>query len=283
MSNASLIYELDSKRRIPLVIGSLSLIDNITLNIDKPSDLMNQYKRLILTFLNDNKDYVLENPSNKGHFIIEYVKDSDAKEILPILYRRGKIRPILTKDLSVSIDEFKNGHVEIQKSEIEKARQLLLSSKYKRFLGSFLSNDIFYDTTDFKMKVNVEEYNKAREVGVEGFIKNDQYGLTIREALIYLYKSKRLGSMRILVEDALELWKKNLEKLSDEQLYYYARSLRSSIDEYYANINYGNKAVTNLQVNGTNLENSPSLKLICDIEYYIPLKKGQFIKTKRPA
>lgn len=281
MFNATLIYELDSDKRIPVKTGSLKSIDLETMNIEKPSLLMQKFKRPILTLLNEHKDYIKTHPDNKGKFILEYVKDSDLKEELPILYKRGKFRPILTRTIPISIENLKKANIQIEKSEIERARQLLFSSKYKRFLTTFLKNDIFNPTTDFKMKVSKEEYDKARNIGITGFIKNGQYGLTIKEAFVYLYKVNRLGSMRVLVEDSLELWKKNLESLDDEELYYYARNIRSLIDDYYANINYQNKAVMNLKVNEDNIKTNKAT-IVTDINYYLPIQKGHLIKIKMP-
>lgn len=281
MYNATLIYELDTNKRIPVKAGSLVSIDTETMNIEKPSLLMQKFKKPIMTLLNENKDYVQNNPDNKGRFLIEYVKDSDIKEELPVIYKRDKFRPILTRTIPLSIETLKKSNIRIEKSEIERARQLLLSSKYKRFLTAFLKSDIFHDTTAHKMKVSKDEYDKAREIGIEGFIKNNQYGLTIREAFIYLYKANRLGSMRVLVEDALELWKKNLENLEDDELYYYARNIRCLIDDYYANINYTNKTVTNLKVSDK-MDDFSKAVIITDINYYRPLKSGQLIKRKLP-
>lgn len=280
MDNATLIYELDSDKRISIKTASLVSIDNETLDIEKPSLLMQKYKTSIMPLLNEHKEYIKSNPTNKGRFLIEYVKDSEVKEQLPVIYKHknDNFSPILTRTIPLSIETLKQSNFHIEKSEVEKARQLLLSSKYKRFLKSFLSSEMFNITTDIKMKASKEEYDKARLIGLDGFIKNDQFGLTVREALIYLYKTNRLGSMRVLVEDALEVWKKNLEALDDEQLYYYARSLRGLINDYYDNINHTNKAVINLNVS----EIKANTTLIKDISYYRPLKTGILTKKKLP-
>lgn len=278
MHNATLVYELDTDKRIVIKTGTLLSIDNETLNIEKPSLLMQKYKDSIIPLLNEHKEYVKNNPVNKGKFLIEYVKDSEIKEQLPVIYKHNTFSPILIRSTPISIEALKQSNLHIEKSEIEKARQLLLSSKYKRFLKSLLTSEMFNITTDIKMKVTKDEYDKARTIGLEGFIRNDQFGLTVREALIYLYKANRLGSMRILVEDALELWKKNLESLDDEKLYYYARGLRELIDNYYDNINNTNKAVVNLSVSDI----KTNTRIIKDINYYRPLKSGILIKKKLP-
>lgn len=278
MHNAALVYELDTDKRIVIKTGTLLSIDNETLNIEKPSLLMQKYKDSIIPLLNEHKEYVKNNPANKGKFLIEYVKDSEIKEQLPVIYKHNTFSPILIRSTPISIEALKQSNLHIEKSEIEKARQLLLSSKYKRFLKSLLTSEMFNITTDIKMKVTKDEYDKARTIGLEGFIRNDQFGLTVREALIYLYKANRLGSMRILVEDALELWKKNLESLDDEKLYYYARGLRELIDNYYDNINNTNKAVVNLSVSDI----KTNTRIIKDINHYRPLKSGILIKKKLP-
>lgn len=278
MNDATLIYELDTDKRINIKSGTLVSIDNETLDIRKPSLLMQKYKSSIMPLLSEYKDYIKNNPTNKGRFVIEYVKDSEIKEQLPVIYKHGNFSPILTRTIPISIDTLKQKNFHIEKSEVEKARQLLLSSKYKRFLKAFLASEMFKATTNIKMKASKDEYTRAKAMGLEGFITNDQFGLTVREAFIYLYKTNRLGPMRILVEDALELWKKNLETLNDERLYYYARGLRSLIDDYYDNVNRSNKAVVNLSVNKV----KTNTKIIKDINCYRPLKTGVLIKKKAP-
>lgn len=284
MSTAMLMYELDSMKRVPVKVGSLSDIDNITLTVDTPALLMQKFKTPILTLLNDNKDYVRDNPDNKGRFVVDYIRDSDLKEELPVLYSHGKYRPILIQMTPVTIDEMHRlgERVSIVPSEIERARKLLLSSKNKKFLINFLRSDKFVSTTNFKMRVTKDEYDMARSSGAEGFFKNNQYGLSMREVLVYLYKNKKLGFMRVLVEDSLELWKSNLESINREDLYYYARNIRELIDNYYENINYKDKTVTNLNVNEQGLFRSMGSRIVTDMRYYTPLKSGRLIKMKLP-
>lgn len=279
MYDSSLVYELDGERRLVLTSGTLSMIDSETMIYTKPSELMQKYKSRIIPFLSSNKDYIDAFPDNKGRFVIDHIKEKEEKEELEVIFNNGEYKPILLRSVPVSIENIKN-HIQMENSEVESARKLILSSKNKKFLVLFLKDSMFSPTIDRKIKVSKSEYDEARKIGVEGLIQNGQFGLTIREALAYLYKSNRLGSMRILVEDALELWKKGLEQLDDDELYYYSRELRILIDDYYENINYRNKAVVNLQ---TNEEKIPlkEVELITDVRYYEPLKKGRLEKTKR--
>ena len=279
MFNATLVYELDKTKRIPVKTSTLRMIDDETTKEENSFSLMQKYKDKIIPLLKDNKDYIKNHPKNKGRFLVEYVKAEEKREELPVLYKNSNQGVVLTKSYPITIDDIKN-HIKIKPSEIEKARRLLLSSKYKRFLISFLKDENYNKTTDYKMKVSKDEYINARSMGINCFIQNGMYGMTIKDAFVYLYKSDKLGSMRILVEDALELWKKNLEKLSDEELYYYARSLRILIEDYYKNINTSNKVVSSLRVD----EESVPKKciLIQDIRYYKPLKSGLLVKKKLP-
>ena len=279
MYDSSLVYELDADRRLVLTSGTLSMIDSETMIYTKSSELMQKYKSRIIPFLSANKDYIDLNPDNKGRFVIDHIKAEDEKEELEVIFNNGEYKPILLRSVPVSIENLKS-HIQMENSEVELARKLILSSKNKKFLVMFLKDTMFSSTIDRKIKVSKQEYDEARSIGVDGFIKNGQFGLTIRETLAYLYKSNRLGSMRMLVEDALELWKKGLEQLDDDELYYYSRELRILMDDYYENINYRNKAVTNLQ---TNEERIPlrKIELITDTRYYETLKKGKLEKTKR--
>ena len=280
MTNATLVYELDPTRRVPVKTATLRNIDLETLELNKPSLLMQKYKPSIIPLLKENQDYIKKHPDNKGRFLIEYVKGEESREELPVLYKHDRIRPIIIRSHPVSLNDIKK-HIKVNPSEVEKARRLLLSSKYKKFLVSFLKDDLFRETTEFKMKVSKEEYDSARSLGIECFIQNGLYGIKMRDALIYLYKSNKLNHMRFLVEDALELWKKNIDNLEDEELYYYARNLRALIDDYYDNINTSNKTVTNLKVNEKSISKN-KIALIKDKKYYEPLKKGHLIKLKLP-
>lgn len=280
MTNATLVYELDKTRRIPVKVAPLRTIDLETMEEDKPSLLMQKYKSSIMPLLKENEDYIKRHPENKGRFLVEYVKGEELREELPVLYKHKKIRPILTKSHPISLEDIKR-HIKVKPSEVEKARRLLLSSKYKKFLINFLKDDTFRETTEYKMKVSKEEYLAARALGIDCFIQNGLYGMKIRDALLYLYKSDKLSYMRILVEDALELWRKNMEKLDDEELYYYARSLRVLIDDYYDNINVSNKTVTSLKVNEDQVK-VEKIVFIKDKKYYEPLKSGHLIKVKLP-
>ena len=284
MSTAMLMYELDDIRRVPVKVGTLSDIDNMTLAFDTSTLLMQKFKTPILTLLNNNREYVKNNPNNKGKFVIDYIRDSDVKEELPVLYMHGKYRPILTQTTPITLDEMHQlgERQTVAPSEIERARKLLLSSKNKKFLINFLRSDLFASTTEFKMRVTKEEYDMARSNGIEGFIRNNQYGLSMREVLVYLYKNKKLGFMRVLVEDSLELWKNNMESINREDLYYYSRNIRELIDQYYENINYKDKTVTNLNVNEDGLYRSINSTIVTDMRCYTPLKKGHLIKKKLP-
>ena len=168
--------------------------------------------------------------------ILSYIKNNNEKVSLKPIYNDPE--PIHVR--ASSMDEVK--------SEVERARKLLFSSKNQLFLSMFLNNQTLVRTTYSTIKMTVDEYKKAKASGLSVLIKDGEYRITIKDALRYLLVNKKLGSMRLLVEDSLELWKKNMLDLAEEDLYFYSRELRVLINEYdYRKI--PRKTVCNLNLN----------------------------------
>jgi len=173
--------------------------------------------------------------------ILSYIKNNNEKVLLKPIYNDQE--PIHTRASSM----------EEVKSEVERARKLLFSSKNQLFLSMFLNNQTLVRTTYSTIKMSVDEYKKAKESGFSVLMRDGEYHITIKDALRYRLLNKKLGSMRLLVEDSLELWKKNILDLAEEDLYFISRELRVLINEYdYRKI--PRRAVYNLSLNKVKLD-----------------------------
>ena len=201
----------NSDKVITIESGNLRYIDNITKEFEDEQDfkLGNMYRDKIKSYSNDDNKLVLT-----------YIKNNEEKVELDILFNDDEALRTRTSSL------------EDVKSETEKSRKLLLNSKNKMFLTSFLLNKKLLPTTRATIKMTIDEYRNAKKEGYLVIAKEGEYRIPISEVLKYRLNHKKLGPMRLLVEDTLEVWKKNMLNLTDEELYFYSRELRLLINEY---------------------------------------------------
>lgn len=248
MGKAILSYTLDKRSNsdadeLILLTGSLRRIDNCTRFYDSIEEMRQspEFQERINSFIKRNENYIKTYNNNfEGEFAVSFIVDSEKREYLPILINDKK--PIRTRTSAL----------EEVKSEVEKARKLLFRSKDKMFLKRMLKDERFADTTDFDIKLKLPEYKEVTKKGIKPKLIDGEYYLTIHEILEYTAKTEKLGLMRGLVEDALEVWKENILALDDELLYYYSRHLRLSLNAYDKD-KLGRKLVTNLKANVQNM------------------------------
>lgn len=248
MGKAILSYTLDKKSNsdadeLILLTGSLRRIDNCTRFYNSIEEMRQspEFQEQINNFIKRNENYIKTYNNNfAGEFAVSFIVDSEKREYLPILIDDKK--PIRTRTSSL----------EEVKSEVEKARKLLFRSKDKMFLKRMLKDERFADTTDFDIKLKLPEYKEVTKKGIKPKLIDGEYYLTIHEILEYTAKTEKLGLMRGLVEDALEVWKENVLALDDELLYYYSRHLRLALNAYDKD-KLGKKLVINLKANVQNM------------------------------
>lgn len=241
MSIASLGIKLGDKV-FALENGTLRYIDSITKEFKDEKELMNDnyYRDKI-------KTYSIGNENNNSRIILNYIKNNEDKKELKLLLND----PTTIRTRTSSLEEVK--------SETEKARKLLLNSKNQIFLTSFLLNKHLESTTLATVRMTIDEYKIAKREGYNVVVRDGEYRITIKDVLKYRLNHKKLGSMRLLVEDTLEVWKKNMLNLNDEDLYFYSRELHFLLDEYnYRKI--PRKAVDNLSFNKEHLRDKLKIK-----------------------
>ena len=227
MSIATLVYTLgDSLNEEKLLSGSLRQIDNCTRLYTDEIEMRNgtEFKYRIDCYLQLNS---ATNPNNKGSFKLYFIEDNAKKEEMGILY----------DDTKAIVTKLNNLYGDPTTSEVERARKLLFSSKDKIFLKEIMKEDWFRDTTGCVIKLKTLEAKELIKSGFKPLSRDGEYYTTTEDILGYSLSKDRLGFMRDLVEDTLEIWKEKLEEQSEDILYYYSRNLRRSINKYYRIIN----------------------------------------------
>lgn len=234
-------FHNDDDKVLTLESGSLRYIDSITKEFKNLDELMKYHS------YNDKiSSYSKVHEGSTGEIILTYIRNNAEKIQLDLLLNEKDTIRTRTSSL------------EEVKSETENARKLLLNSKNQIFLTSFLLNKNLQDTTRATVKMTIGEYKIAKREGYEVKAQDGEYRISIGEVLRYRLNHKKLGPMRLLVEDSLEVWKKNMFSLNDEDLYFYSRELRILINEYnYRKI--PRRAVCNLSLNRENIPFSSSV------------------------
>ena len=206
LNNSDDIITIDS--------SSLRQIDNVTRLFANEEDLINsEYYQGRMGASSSFDD-------GEGKLVVTYVKNNQEKIPLDVMYDNSDAIRTRTSSL------------EEVSSEVEKSRKLLLNSKNQIFLTSFLLNKKFAPTMNATVRMTIDEYKIAKKEGYQVSLFDGEYRISIQEVLKYRLNHKKLGGMRLLVEDSLEVWKKNMLNLSDEDLYFYSRELRLLLNEY---------------------------------------------------
>lgn len=218
MAIASLGLKIDeSKSESSIIIletGTLRYIDSITKSFPNAEEL-----KLSEDFFG-KLSHLASDVIERSEVMLSYIRNNDERVMLQPIYNDSTPINIRTN----SMDDIK--------SETERARKLLYSSKNQIFLLLFLNHKSLVNTTYFTIKMTVDEYKKIKNDQLSILVKDGEYHITVKDVLKYRFEHKKLGIMRTLVEDSLELWKKKLLDLSDEELYYYSRELRVLLNEY---------------------------------------------------
>lgn len=221
MSKTVLYYKIPGCPSEKLYCGSLTRIDELTANYQNEYEL-----RRCVDFGYRIDSYISRyspnnTNSNPGRFILCYIEDNDKSEIIRMRFDDKK--PIITR-----YNSFNNNN-----NEIENARKLLFSSKNNSFLRSAMEKDWFHDTTGCYIRLKPIEARELIKSGFNLVQNNSDYCATIEQIFEYRLKKKKLGFMKELFEDVLEIWKNKVEELPDDTLYYYSRNLRISIKDYH--------------------------------------------------
>ena len=231
MAKALLVYTTyDNSNSIinstTLESGSLYYVDKVIKGFSSKEELLN-------SFMYNN--YI--DKTNDGNLKLYYIKNNSYKEELPLLINDDK--PIFLDD------DYLKGEI----SELERARKLLFKSKNKSFLRNFLENEMLSDTIMFDIKLSNKEYDFAKKRELPVFELDNDYFVHARDLFEHVLEKDKIGLLRQVFEETLEVWKKKIKNygIDSETVYYYSRNLRILINDYYYNIKL-NKKISNLSI-----------------------------------
>ena len=203
-----------SEKYLQLDTSSLYEMDLFTSKFKDDNDLFNHLgnKGKILEFIRNNNAI--------GKFVITYVSN---------VYSKKDIKPLFNYSKKISInDDYSNNDV----SEVEKARKLLFNSHGQLFAKLLLFNKDIPECYNYRFSITYQEYLHAIKNGLEVVKKEDSYYISFYELLKYRATHRKLGALRNVYEDMLDVWKRKLDQLNDEDYYYYCRQLRLIMNDY---------------------------------------------------
>lgn len=266
MKRATLNYTVNTSyglKELPLDSASLYHIDNFTSQYKNDQELIKNYP---------NRDKILkfirENNGVKGKLRISYTTDLSSKVNIPLIYNNSSS--------IVIIDDLINGRI----SEVENARKLLFNSKNQLFARSILIYKDLYDAFSYRMSVSYYEYLLLQKNGLYVSKDDEIYYIDFMELIRFRANNRRLGSLRDLYEDMLELWKSKMEELDHDELYYYSRQIRLLINSY-TKISSESISVSSLNIFPKYLE---IFKKRCFFRYkspYLIIKSVNFISSRK--
>jgi hypothetical protein len=227
MGRANLSYFINDKHLI-VYSDLLVNIDNFTTKFKNDKDMFlnvpNAYRL---------QDFVEENKA-RGNFKIIYADKGNVRRIIPVLYDEPTIEVDDMPDIGVV-------------SESEKTRRKLLNSKEQLYSRLFLLNPAVDNAKKLSINISLDEYRMLNRQGVYTYTKDNSYYVSIEDLIKYRATHKKLGEVRPLYEEALDIWKEKMDKLPMEEIYYLSREYRVVDNNYHKVMNQG-ITVSNLKV-----------------------------------
>ena len=193
----------------------LLYIDNCTRGYKNEDDFINHY------YARDKiEKFIEENGNNKGKLVISYAKSVNSKEDLQPLYNDKN-------DFTFTDDPY-TGRI----TDIERARKLLFNSKNQLFAKLVLENNTL-DRQLNKMIDLTEEENKYITVfGIRTIFVNNKYYVSFKSLFEYRTLCTKLGCIRNVYQEMLDVLKSRLMYLDDSTFYFYNRQLRIMMNKY---------------------------------------------------
>ena len=227
MGRANLSYFINDKHLI-VYSDLLVNIDNFTTKFKNDKDMFlnvpNAYRL---------QDFVEENKA-RGNFKIIYADKGNVRRIIPVLYDEPTIEVDDMPDIGVV-------------SESEKTRRKLLNSKEQLYSRLFLLNPAVDNAKKLSINISLDEYRMLNRQGVYTYTKDNSYYVSIEDLIKYRATHKKLGEVRPLYEEALDIWKEKMDKLPMEEIYYLSREYRVVDNNYHKVMDQG-ITVSNLRV-----------------------------------
>lgn len=236
MKKATLVYkDYNTGKTVTLESNYLNYIDSYTRNYNNEDDLK-------LAYLDELKDNNIKLDLENSDLLLYAVKDEKTKEVLPILLNDNK-------EIDLYDDYYKN-----TKSQIETSRKLMFNSKDRMYLKKVIENKSLMRTLAFSVNMSFSEYQYALKKAIPVYTEDGKYYISVFNLFDSVSTENKLGLLRELFEDSLDIWKKRVSNLTTDDVYYYSRTLRVLQNDYYASV----KALSN---NKQNNEENDILKV----------------------
>lgn len=250
MKKATLSYVIrdpeNGVKVLPLESGSLYYVDRYTSQYSSDSELISNYQKK-----NIIQEFIRASGNIGGSIRITYATNIyDKKELVPLYNSQEAI---------MMNDDFENGLL----TEVEKARKLLFNSPGQLFARMLLSSKSFFESYNYRLSLSFHEYLNAKKKGIPVLQDGDSYYVNFSDLFQYRLNNRKLGSLREVYEDMLDIWKDKIMELNDEDFYYYSRQLRILINKYEM-VRRKHVSVSNLKV----FENKKSFSKISLNQHY---------------
>ena len=239
MNNATLMYVIDSNQgqhNLRLESESLYHIDNYTSDYKNEEDFINNYH-----YKDKIYNFIKENGNNKGKLVISYAKTANDKE---------NLQPLFNSKEGFVFDE---DPYEGRLTEIEKARKLLFNSKNQLFTKLILANNTLDRQLNKLIDLTEEENEYVSNFGIKTALINNKYYISFKSLFEYRTIAQKLGYMRNVYQEMLNVLKSRLMFLDDNMFYFYNRQLRIMINKY-------NELISEISVNNLKLR---KIKIKC--------------------
>ncbi len=257
MGRANLQYYIKDK--------SLVVYSDLLNNVDKFTSKFKSEKDLYQNLCTSTglEDFVEQNNS-KGYFKILYF-DRAKLRVIPVLYNSDEI-------------EVDDVHEYGIVSESEKARKKLLNSKEQLYSKLFLLNSDVDSAKKLSIGVSYEEYKLLNRLGIYTYKDDESYYVSIEDLIKYRATHNKLGILRELYEEALDIWKERMDTLPYDDIYFLSREYKAMDNSYHKILEKG-ISVINLNIKKKNIPLvNGKVKLSSKTPYV--LNKAQYIRIK---
>ena len=227
MGRASLSYFIKDKN-IVLYSDMLKSVDMYTSRYNNAKEL---YDSINSSYIID--DFIKEN-NRSGKFKVVYIDRGNITRVLPVLY----------KDEEIYVDDVASTGIV---SESEKARKRLLNSKEQLFSKLFLLNKDVDNAKKVSVEVSYDEAMLLKNSGVYTYSKNGSYFVSMEDLIRYRASHTKLGKIRAIYEEALDIWKENMDSLSYDDIYFLSREYRI-IENNYNKVREKGISINNLDI-----------------------------------
>ena len=233
MARASLSYFIKDKN-IVLFSDALVNIDIYTTRFNSAKDMYNQsvYQEDLNAF---NREY-----KSTGKFKVVYIDRGNVTRVLPVLYDGSEI----------NVDDIVEQNIV---SESEKTRRKLLNSKEQLFSKLFLLNKDIENAKCLSIEISYDEFKLLKNNGIYTYTNNSSYYVSIEDLIKYRASHKKLGKLRPIYEEALDIWKEKMDRLSYDDIYYLSREYHI-IDKNYKKVREKGISINNLNIVKDNIK-----------------------------